>query len=55
MRENGASHRVKIKNAIEANHEQIQGHLNELVRQSVEDTLNGLLDAEADRRGQAAK
>ena len=41
--------RVEIKNAIEVNQEQIKGHLNELVRQSVEETLNGLLDAEADR------
>lgn len=34
--------RVEIKNAIEVNQEQIKGHLNELVRQSVEETLNGL-------------
>jgi transposase-like protein len=47
--------RVEIKNAIEVNQEQIQGHLNELVRQSVEETLNGLLDAEADRLCQAKR
>ena len=34
--------RVEIKNAIEVNQEQIKVHLNELVRQSVEETLNGL-------------
>ena len=33
---------MEIKNAIEVNQEQIKGHLNELVRQSVEETLNGL-------------
>ena len=47
--------RVEIKNAIEVNQEQIKGHLNELVRQSVEETLNGLLDAEADRLCQAGR
>lgn len=47
--------RMEIKNAIEVNQEQIQGHLNELVRQSVEETLNGLLDAEADRLCQAKR
>ena len=35
-----AKDRVEIKNAIEMNQEQIKGHLNELVRQSVEETLN---------------
>ena len=44
-----AKDRVEIKNALEVNHEQIKSHLGELVRQSVEETLNGLLDAEADR------
>ena len=47
--------RVEIKNAIEVNQEQIKGHLNELVRQSVEETLNGLLDAAADRLCQAGR
>ena len=50
-----AKDRVEIKNAIEVNQEQIKGHLNELVRQSVEETLNGLLDAEADRLCQAGR
>jgi len=35
---------VEIKNAIEVNQEQIKSYLGELVRQSVEETLNGLLD-----------
>ena len=47
--------RVEINNAIEVNEEQIKGHLNELVRQSVEDTLNGLLEAEANRLCNAAR
>ena len=55
MSEKVTKDRMEIKNAIEVNQEQIKGHLNELVRQSVEDTLNGLLDAEADRLCQAAR
>lgn len=55
MKKNAASTRVEIKNAIEVNHEQVQGHLNEPVRRSVEDMLNGLLDAEADRLCQAKR
>ena len=50
-----AKDRVEIKNAIEVNQEQIKSHLGELVRQSVEETLNGLLDAEADRLCQAKR
>ena len=38
-----------IKNAIQVNEGEIKAHLGELVRQSVEETLNGLLEAEADR------
>jgi transposase-like protein len=34
---------------IEINEQQVKDHLGELVRQSVEDTLNAMLDAEADR------
>jgi len=47
--------RMEIKNAIEVNQEQIKSYLGELVRQSVEETLNGLLDAEADRLCQAKR
>lgn len=33
---------------IEVDESQLKAHVSEVVRQSVEDTLNGLLDAEAD-------
>ena len=36
------------KKIIEINDNEVRGHLRELVRGSVEETLNGLLDAEAD-------
>lgn len=39
----------KVLPVIQVNEAQVQEHLGELVRQSVEQTLNGLLDAEADR------
>jgi len=39
----------KPLSVIQVNEAQVQQHLGELVRQSVEQTLNGLLDAEADR------
>jgi len=39
----------KRLSVIQVNEAQVQQHLGELVRQSVEETLNGLLDAEADR------
>ncbi len=35
--------------AIQVDEAQIHAHLDRVVRQTVEDTLNGLLDAEADR------
>lgn len=38
-----------IKNAIQVNDGEIKSHLGELVRQSVEETINGLLEEEADR------
>ena len=37
-----------IVNAIKINEKEVGDHLNRLVRQSVEDTINSLLDAEAD-------
>ena len=37
-----------IVEAIKINEKEIGDHLNQLVRQSVEDTINSLLDAEAD-------
>lgn len=38
----------KLSNVIEINDSQIQDHLGELVRGTVEETLNAMLDAEAD-------
>jgi putative transposase len=46
---------IGIKNAIQVNEEEVKAHLGELVRQSVEETINGLLDAEADRLCQAKR
>lgn len=40
---------------VQLNEEVIKGELKELVRGSVEETLNGLLDAEAERLTQAAR
>ena len=37
-----------IVNAIRINEKEVGDHLNRLVRQSVEDTINSLLNAEAD-------
>ena len=42
--------RRKLGNVIRIDEGQIRGHLDQLVRSTVEETLNGLLDAEADRR-----
>ena len=38
----------KVLDAIRIDERQIRGHLDALVKSSVEETLNGLLDAEAD-------
>lgn len=47
---------AKVKGSvIQINEEQIRGHMDEVVRSSVEETLNGLLDAEADRLCQAKR
>ena len=37
-----------IKNMIQVDEDQVRVHVDEVVRESVEETLNGLLDAEAD-------
>ena len=42
-------HTPKLSNVIEIDEARIRDHLGELVRGSVEDTLNALLDAEADQ------
>ncbi len=44
-----------ISGAIEIDEKEIRLHLDRLVRQSVEDTLNALLDAEADAICQASR
>lgn len=38
----------RIKGAFRIDEAQVRGHVDQVVRQSVEETLNGLLDAEAD-------
>ena len=44
-----------LSNVIRIDDERIQEHLGKIVRGSVEDTLNALLDAEADRLCNAAR
>ena len=44
-----------LKNVVQVNEGEIRAHLGELVRGSVEETLNGLLEAEADRLCQAER
>ena len=39
----------EIRDAIKVDGEAVRGHLDELVRSTVEETLNNLLDAEADQ------
>lgn len=38
----------KKVSVIEVDEQELRSHVSEVVRQSVEDTLNGLLEAEAD-------
>ena len=45
----------KLSNVIEINESQIQNHLGELVRGTVEETINSMLDAEADALCNAAR
>jgi putative transposase len=42
-------------NIVQINEQEIQGHLNEVVRSTVEKTLNDMLDAEADQLCNAAR
>lgn len=44
-----ATGKDEIKNALRIDSEAVRSHLDELVRSTVEDTLNRLLDAEADQ------
>ena len=46
--EGNAKHEQELKKVIRIDEGRIQEHLDEKVRQSVEETLNALLDAEAD-------
>ena len=45
----------KIVPVVEVDEQRLRSHVAEVVRQSVEETLNGLLDAEADALCQAGK
>ncbi|GMV83090.1 MAG: hypothetical protein AMXMBFR7_42740 [Planctomycetota bacterium] len=45
----------ELKKVIQIDEGRIQAHLDEKVRQSVEETLNALLDAEADELCQARR
>lgn len=45
----------KIVPVIEVDEQRLRSHVTEVVRQSVEETLNGLLDAEADALCQASR
>ena len=44
-----ATRNDEIKNALRIDSDAVRSHLDELVRSTVEDTLNRLLDAEADQ------
>ena len=52
MRRDCTQEREKV---IQINEEAIKDHLGQLVRSTVEETLNGMLDAEADRLCNAEK
>jgi hypothetical protein len=43
----------KLSQVIHINEGKIQAHLDEVVPSTVEETLNALLDAEADRSGES--
>lgn len=49
MQETVAQEALGVKAIVQVNEAVVRSELKELVRQSVEDTLNGLLEAEADR------
>ena len=46
---------AKLEGVIRVNESEIRSHVDEVVRQSVEETLNGLLEAEADQLCQAKR
>lgn len=45
----------KLANVISIDQDSLKGHVSEIVRSTVEETLNGLLDAEADRLCNASR
>lgn len=52
---NKESEQVKVSKIIEIDEQEIRNHLDEIVRGSVEETLNDMLDAEADKLCQAER
>jgi len=46
---------TSVPTMVTINEDEVRSHLDQVVRQSVEETLNGLLDAEADRLCQAGR
>ena len=50
-----AQEALGVKAIVEVNETAVRGELKKMVRQSVEETLNGLLDAEADRLCKAGR
>jgi transposase-like protein len=52
---NSAQSRDNLSNVIKINEGQFKNHLGDMVRSTVEETLNSLLDAEADQLCQAHK
>lgn len=46
---------TSVPTMVTINEDEVRSHLDQVVRQSVEETLNGLLDAEADRLCQASR
>ncbi len=45
----------RLADVISIDQDQLKGHVGEIVRSTVEQTLNGLLDAEADRLCRASR
>lgn len=52
---NSAQSEKDLRNVIKINEAQIQDHLGDMVRSTVEETLNAMLDAEADQLCNAKK
>ena len=49
MKKKVAESGKELKGVLQVNEEEVKNHLGEMVRVSVEETLNGMLEAEADR------